>query len=361
LVASLDEERSLAHVMTVRGPIDPSDLGATLSHEHIFVDVSERWDPSDLADPRVGAEPMHARHGAAARFSWTAFRDDLCQLHDVDYALIRDEVREFVTAGGNCIVELTNTGLNPAPLALRRIAEELDFHVVVGCGWYVHSLHPEWLETATIDDLEATLRAEVEVGIGGTDVRPGIIGEIGTSVELEPCEERVLRPPPRVAQATGLPINLHCEPPALRVVMQILDVLEDEGHDLGRTSLSHLDEIEEIDYHVRVLERGVLTGFDSFGHEGGYFTPTWRARSDLEKMGTLAALIELGYEDQLLISHDMCRKHFLHRFGGYGYDHVLRRVAPRLRKTFGVSDSAIAKLLVGNPRRLLSIDAPAAA
>jgi phosphotriesterase-related protein len=342
--------------MTVRGAIDPDALGPTLTHEHIFVDVSQRWDPSDLADPSVGAEPMHARHGAAARFSWTAFRDDLCQLPDDDYELVRDEVRAFAAAGGSGIVELTNIGLEPAPLALRRIAEELDLHVIAGCGWYVHSLHPEWIETASVGELEASLRRQVDDGIDGTGVRPGIIGEIGTSAELEPCEERVLRASARVARATGLPINLHCEPPALRVVMQILDVLEDEGHDLRRTSLSHLDEIEDLDYHVRVLERGVLTGFDSFGHEGGYFTPTWRARSDFEKMTTLAALVERGYEDQLLISHDMCRKHFLHRFGGYGYDHVLRRITPRLQKSFGLSDAVIAKLLVDNPRRLLTID-----
>jgi phosphotriesterase-related protein len=73
-------------------------------------------------------------------------------------------------------------------------------------------------------------------------------------------------------------------------------------------------------------------------------------------MTTLATLVERGYEDQLLISHDMCRKHFLHRFGGYGYDHVLRRITPRLQRSFGLSDGVIAKLLVGNPRRLLTID-----
>ena len=104
-----------------------------------------------------------------------------------------------------------------------------------------------------------------------------------------------------------------------------------------------------------------MPGFGRFGHEGGYFTPTWRARSDFEKMTTLAELIALGYEYQLIVSHDMCRKHFLSRFGGYGYDHVLVRITPRLQKTFGLSDGGIAKLLVDNPRRLLTVDQPVAA
>jgi phosphotriesterase-related protein len=250
---------------------------------------------------------------------------------------------------------LTIDGVNPAPDALRRISNDLDLHVIVGCGWYVHSLHPAWIEDADVEAIEERLLDVVRNGIDGTDVKPGIIGEIGTSEELEPCEERVLRASARVAQQTGLPINIHCHPPRYEVVARILDVLEEEGHDLGRTSLSHLDEIEDLDYHKRVLDRGVIVGFDSFGHEGGYFTPTWRSRSDLEKMSTAVALIEAGYEDQIVLSQDMHRKHFLHRFGGYGYDHVLRRIVPRMQSALGVSDTVIRKMLVDTPQRLLAI------
>ena len=345
----------MAHVMTVRGPVDPEEIGPTLTHEHIFMDAREAWDPSDLPDPAIGAEPFRAEFGGLARWSWKAFRDALHQSPDSDYAMIAEEVAEFPRAGGSCIVELTNEGIRPAPAALRRIAEELDLHIVAGCGWYVHARHPDEVETADVDALTQRLLETAERGLHGTDVRPGIIGELGTSEELEPCEERVLRAGARVARRTGLPINIHCHPPELRVVMRILDVLEEEGHDLERTSLSHLDEIEDLDYHEAVLKRGVITGFDSFGHDGGYFSPSWRARSDLDKMATLAALIERGYEDQLVVSQDMHRKHFLLRFGGLGYNHVLLRIVPRLRDTFGISDPVIEKLLVTTPRRLLTI------
>jgi phosphotriesterase-related protein len=119
--------------------------------------------------------------------------------------------------------------------------------------------------------------------------------------------------------------------------------------------VSHLDEISDLDYHVRALERGVTTGFDSFGQDG-YFTPTWKSRSDLAKMTTMVALAEMGYDDQLVLSQDMGKKHYLLRFGGMGYDHVLRRVLPRLRGCFGLTDGVLDKLLVSNPRRLLTRD-----
>jgi phosphotriesterase-related protein len=348
----------MPHVMTVRGPVEPDEIGPTLTHEHIFMDARHAWDPSELPDPSLGAEPFRAELGGLARWSWKAFRDALHQSPDTDYAMIAEEVAEFPRAGGSCIVELTNVGIAPAPAALRRISEELDVHVVAGSGWYVHPTHPPDVESADVDALTERLAADVEHGLDDTDVRPGIIGELGTSEQLEPCEERVLRAGARVARRTGLAINIHCHPPELAVVMRILDVLEEEGHDLARTSLSHLDEIGDPDYHEAVLRRGVIVGFDSFGHDGGYFSPSWRARSDLDKMATLAALVERGWGDQLVVSQDMHRKHFLLRFGGLGYNHVLLRIVPRLRSVFGVDDATIDKLLVTTPRRLLTIDRP---
>jgi phosphotriesterase-related protein len=137
------------------------------------------------------------------------------------------------------------------------------------------------------------------------------------------------------------------------VTLRIIDLLEGEGLAPERIWISHLDEISDHRYHVAVLKRGVTTGFDSFGQDG-YFTPTWKSLSDNEKARTMVDLIECGFEDQLVVSQDMGKKHYLKRFGGMGYDHVLARVVPRLKASFGVTDVAINKLLVANPRRLLT-------
>jgi phosphotriesterase-related protein len=344
----------MPHVMTVRGPVDPSEIGQTLTHEHVFWSAEQFYDPSELHDPELGALPMEPRFGGLSRWNGSSFRDNLRQLPDQDYALVTDEVRAFLDAGGNCIVELTLEGINPFPEALRRISEDLDFHIVEGVGFYVDATHPEWLAEASVEQIEGHLLAEVREGVRRTGVLPGIIGELGTSEQLTDAEERVLRAGARVAGQTGLPINIHCHPPELPVVLRVLDVLEEEGHDLTHTSLSHLDEITDLDYHEAVLQRGVITGFDSFGQDG-YFEPTWKSLSDHEKASTMVALIERGYEDQLVVSQDMGKKHYLQQFGGMGYDHVLRRVVPRLKANYGVSDAQVQKLLVDNPRRLLTI------
>jgi predicted metal-dependent phosphotriesterase family hydrolase len=83
----------------------------------------------------------------------------------------------------------------------------------------------------------------------------------------------------------------------------------------------------------------------------------WRSPADLEKATSLVRLIEMGYEDQLVLGHDACLRHQLKRFGGMGLDHVSRRIIPLLRDEFGVATSAVDKIFVQNPRRLLTIAA----
>jgi phosphotriesterase-related protein len=345
----------MGHVMTVRGPVDPGDLGPTLTHEHIFWDFRRGWDPSGLHDAELGSLPFEPRFGGLARWSGHAFQDNLHQNPEQDYELVTAEVREFAAAGGKSIVEMTNVGLSPSPVGLKRISEDLDLHIIAGCGFYVHASHPDWVEDASVEQLTEFLIGQLTRGIDGTGVLPGIIGEVGTSETLFECERRIVQAAARAARQTATPINVHAHPPQLGVLMTILDLLEGEGHDLRKTSVSHLDEISDIDYHVKALDRGITTGFDSFGQDG-YFTPTWKSRSDLAKMTTMVRLVELGYEDQLVMSQDMGKKHYLLRFGGLGYDHVLRRIVPRLQSSFGITDSVLHKLLVTNPRRLLTRD-----
>jgi phosphotriesterase-related protein len=50
------------------------------------------------------------------------------------------------------------------------------------------------------------------------------------------------------------------------------------------------------------------------------------------------------------MSHDIAYKHCLTRWGGYGYQHLLVSVVPRLRHK-GADDRTIQTLLVDNPRR----------
>lgn len=347
----------MSAIITVQGPRRPDEIGPVMAHEHVFMSATRFFDPSGLDDPGLGAEPFLPEVAGMARWDGHAFRDNLQLSAEADYDLVRAEVAVYAARAGRgaCLVDMTNVGIEPDPLALARLSADTGVHIVAGCGFYVHATHPAWVETATVEQIAEAISSDVTTGIGDTDVRPGIIGEVGTSIELQPCEERILRASAQVAVDTGLAVNVHCEPPELPVVHQILDVLESEGHDLRRTYLSHLDEKGDLDYHLSVLDRGVVVGFDSFGQEG-YFSPTWQARTDLEKAQTAVDLIARGHLDQLVLAQDVCKKQHLRRFGGMGYDHVVTRVIPRMQDTHGITDDQVAAMLRHTPRRILSVD-----
>ena len=83
-------------------------------------------------------------------------------------------------------------------------------------------------------------RGEVQGGLDGTEVRAGLIGEIGCSWPLDPVERRALRAAATAQRLTGAAISVHPgrHPDACG---QILDVLEGAGADLSRVVLCHMD------------------------------------------------------------------------------------------------------------------------
>ena len=75
-------------------------------------------------------------------------------------------------------------------------------------------------------------------------------------------------------------------------------------------------------------------------------------------MSFLADLVQRGHGRQIVVGHDVALKCQLKRFGGLGYDHIPRRIAPTLVNHLGVGQQDLEALLVGNPRELLSRPGP---
>ena len=76
--------------------------------------------------------------------------------------------------------------------------------------------------------------------------------------------------------------------------------------------------------------------------------------NDEQRIATIARLVGDGLAASLTLSHDVCYKTDLTRWGGDGYGHVPRNIVPRLRLA-GVPDAAIDQMLIENPRRLLPL------
>ena len=339
-------------IQTVLGPIAPEDLGLSLAHEHLLFDLRCLWEqPPPERAHLIDAEPTAELRAEIERDLYHS----KATLHQPDPQLAAREALRFKDVGGMAVVDLTTIGLGPNPLALRQIAHATGLNVVAGAGYYREKCLPADVLDRSIEVLAEELKRWVLEGMYGTDVRAGILGELGTMSPIRPFEERQLRAAARVQRSTGVAINVH---PSIwaHEHLRIIDILEKAGADLTSVAISHCDQLVEPDWHARVAERGVMLCFDTFGAEFQYDSDGSREPTDAERIDCLLRLLHAGRSSQLLLSQDICSRLQLHHYGGPGYDHVPTTVTDRLRAA-GASQGDLDEMIVVNPRRLLAMPA----
>lgn len=68
---------------------------------------------------------------------------------------------------------------------------------------------------------------------------------------------------------------------------------------------------------------------------------------------SLAFLAKEGYEDKIVIAHDIHTKNRLTKYGGHGYSHILKNIVPKMLMR-GFSQHQVDKILIDNPKRWLT-------
>jgi phosphotriesterase-related protein len=299
-------------IHTVRGPVEPGALGRTLVHEHVFCDF----------------------------YRITGNLNQL--LNDEDLAV--EELGALVRAGGGGLVEVTTPDFGRDPERLRRVAERTGLHIVMGTGWYRQPYYPEHIDRTPTETLARRMVEELTRGVDGTDIRAGIIGEIGAHGSfLTAQEERVLRAAARAQRATGAALTTHAS--MYPVGTAQLAILREERVDPSRVIVGHCDTYLDRDYHLAILEAGAWVQFDTVGRV--HMNP------DERRADALVALLRAGWGERLLLSSDRCHRSDMHAFGGVGYDVVFTRFFAQLRER-GVTEAELDLLTIDNPRRVLA-------
>jgi predicted metal-dependent phosphotriesterase family hydrolase len=307
-------------VMTVSGPMPPEKLGFTLPHEHTGISlwhIANRWDYWELTP---------------------------------DEDLIVEELRDFRRRGGGTLVDLTPPGVGRDPDRLRRLASSSGLNIVMGTGWYREAYYPAeaLIDRRSVDDLAAEMIREFTDGVGGSGIRPGIIGEIGTDKPwVSAREERVHRAAARAAKQTGMAITTHGVQSAVGLAQ--LAIFIEEGVDPSRVVIGHADSHHDIDFYLEVLAAGANVQFDFLGHRSGV-----EEALEPRLVETIVELLERGFAPQLLLSQDVCHNRQLKANGGFGYVYLQQHFLPTLR-TAAVGEGEIRQMTVDNPARILTI------
>ncbi|XP_028329565.1 phosphotriesterase-related protein-like isoform X2 [Gouania willdenowi] len=208
---------------------------------------------------------------------------------------------------------------------------------------------------SSVEQLTEVLLSELLVGADGTDVRCGVIGELGCSWPITESEVRVLRAAASAQQQLGCPIIIHPGRNPLAPA-HALRVLQEEGGDAAKTVMSHLDRtiFAECDL-LEFSELGSFLEFDLFGTEmlNYHFDLSVDMPSDSQRIHTLSFLMKEGLGQRLLIAHDIHTKNRLTKYGGHGYSHILNNIVPKMLQR-GFTQEQVHQILVDNPKRWLT-------
>ncbi len=338
-------------IHTVSGQLDPTQLGITMTHEHLLWDQIVWWggDPEELTLRAAIHQPITMDTLGQVFYHPHRFLDNIQQF-DLDLAIA--EAMHLKKAGGSSLVDVTSLGLGRDPQALLAIANATGLNVIMGCGYYQSSLLPAHMQTWSKEQHAAQIMDEFANGVKFTGIRPGVIGEIGVNDLDDPRDITRLRAAGLAQKQTGAPLFIH---PLIfeQKGHPILDILAEEGADLTRVVLCHCDPTLMVpEYHRSLAQRGVYIEYDQFGLEFVVADWIWLPR-DLERIQAIQRQIDMGSLEHILISQDVSFKTSLVKYGGWGYAHILRDLVPHMRHA-GISAAELNTILVENPARLLA-------
>jgi phosphotriesterase-related protein len=316
-------------VETYRGPIAGDDLGVTLIHEHLFVRNPEL--ELSMPDPEwVEADLVE-----------TAVRG-LTELHRL---------------GVRTLVDLTVPGLGRDARLVSAVAERVQVHLVASTGWYTPDRLPLYFAfhgpgrlVHEPDGLAERFLRDITTGIAHTGVRAGMLKVVTDAAGMTEDVARVMIAVAEAQRETGVPVTTHSHP-ASRNGLEQQAFLGERGVPADRIIIGHSGDTEDIGYLREIMDNGSTIGLDRFGME--------HVLPDDRRIATLLQLVELGYADRIVISHDAAFYSHVtppswraRHAPSWRMDTIHRHVLPALRDA-GVPAKVIDQLLVGNPRRLL--------
>ena len=319
-LGSIRESRAAAdtnrQINTVLGPIPPSDLGPTLIHEHVLVDI-------------VGAGRI-----APGRYDGGEVA-----------GVVLPHLKQLRSQGCRTFVDCTPAYLGRDPALLARLAQSSGLHILTNTGFYGAAggkYVPEFAFSATAEDLAARWTGEFEAGIPPTGIRPALI-KVGVDAgPLSKMNGKLISAAALTHLRTGMAIASHTGD-GLAAMAQ-LNLLKSHGVSPAAFIWVHAQDEKDRSFHRKAAEAGAWIGFD------GISSQTVDQNIDLIRETRRA-----GYLGRVLISQDVVGFHMGEERGGYcpGYTFLFSGFLPQLRKS-GFDEAETRMLTIENPRRALT-------
>lgn len=322
-------------IQTVTGPIEVSELGRTLMHEHFL-------------------------------FGFCGFQGDLTlgSFHKEEAMQVCiDAAKTAQSYGIRTIVDATTNECGRNVRFLKEVSEATGMNIICSTGYYFEqeSAYAYWKFRSGFADIEAEIAqmmiTELTEGIEGTGIKAGVI-KLGSSFnQILPMEQVFFKAAAKAQKETGCVIITHTQLGTMGPEQAKL--LIENGADPSKIAIGHMCGNTDLDYHKKVLDQGVYVNLDRFGLEGELFhTPT-----DNERIDLIEALVAAGYGGRILLGHDsvnvqLGRPNIMTPFmqdamKNAHIGNIGQRIIPMMQEK-GMSDACIEQFLTNNPAQIFN-------
>ena len=268
-------------------------------------------------------------------------------LDDLDRSI--QMCRDYKAAGGDTLVEATPKTWGRDTLGMVECSEKSGVHVVACCGVICeeHGMDPKTADM-TVNEIADEMIRDVTEGMDGTRHKAGWVKVGAAYMKITANEEKYIRAGARAATRTGAPLHAHTTGGTMGI--EITEILREEGFDMERMIIAHVDRNPDLWYHRQLLKTGVYLIYDGPG-KAKYYPDT--VRVDL-----LRRLVADGYEDKLMVCNDMGRRSYHPAYGGGpGLSWIKERFLPRLLDE-GFDETVVHKFMYENPARIYTMADP---
>lgn len=343
-------------VQTVCGLVDPDSLGQTLTHEHLFLDFDIAFTPAKPEEKHMEDCKFTMENLGWIRQNPYSHKSNIKFTQPEVKLAVAKEMEEFKKLGGGTIVENSTCGLNRNVSFMHELSLQHGINIIAGTGYYVMASQKKETLAMSVENMVNAMTMELTFGCGDTpNIKCGIIGEIGCSWPLHDFERRAVQASGETQEFAGCPVMFH--PGRYHgAPEEIFHIYTEAGGDPKKMVMGHLDRtFHTLDGLVEYASLGTYCEYDLFGIETSHYqlNTSVDMPSDAQRIERIKHLVDNGFEDKILIAHDIHTLHRLKAYGGHGFSHILTNVVPKMLDR-GLSQETINKILISNPSKWLT-------
>ena len=304
-------------IMTVNGPINPKQIGFTLSHDHILVDF-------------IGAD------------KYSRDRYNIDEVYNVALPFLQDVKNKGCVTFIDCTPAYLGRDVN----LLKRLAKSTGLNIITNTGYYgavKEKYVPPQAYKETANQLANRWISEFKNGIDGTDVKPGLIKTSVDNAPLTPVQVKLVEASALTHLATGLTIAIHTGNG--EASKEQLRILNGKGVSPSARIWVHSQNEKDIAYHIETARQKGWVAFDGVNPD-----------SIGVHLDFLQKMKKENLLDYVLVAQDSGWYNVGEPKGGNykDYNCILTQFIPAMKQN-GFTQSEIDKLFITNPAKAFTL------